>query len=409
MNIWYICKYVSTPNRGYVGMRAFYLMQCLVKENCNIDLVTSSSSAFLTDQNVLGRTDIYSNFTFHQLSGIRYGKAGFFLRILSWLEFEFRVFFLNKKIFRKPDVVIASSLSILSIINGYIWSRRYKAKLVFEVRDIWPLTLSEEGGFSKRNPLVFVLSLLERWGYSVSDLIVGTMPNLQQHVSQVSSGSERKVVCIPFGYPDGQPDELFRSDFSIESNNTNFVLGYVGTVGHTNALDTLFRALNKMDLVANNIEVHIVGEGPLLDYYKQEYKSINNLYFRGGVDKRHVAEVMSSFDVLYFSTYKSKVWDFGQSLNKLVDYMLSGKPILASYSGFQTMINEAGCGWFLEAEDSDGLVEKVMEIAKMERKDLVTMGSKGRSWILSNRKYSVLARNYKNYLCSIQDSHSGDM
>ena len=406
MNVWYLCKYVSMPGNGYVGMRAFYLMENLASKNCNIDLITSSSSAFLSDHNVLGRSDISSNFTFHQLSGVRYGKAGSFLRILSWLEFEVKVFFLNKKVLRKPDIVIASSLSILSIINGYIWSRRYKAKLVFEVRDIWPLTLTEEAGFSKRNPFVFLLSLLERWGYNVSDLIVGTMPNLQQHVSQVSNGSEGKVVCIPFGYPDGQPNELFRSDFSIESNNINFVLGYVGTIGHTNALDTLFHALKKMDLMANNIEVHIVGDGPLLDYYKHEYEDIKNLYFIGEVDKRDVAEVMSSFDALYFSAFKSKVWDFGQSLNKLVDYMLSGKPILASYSGFQSMINEAECGWFLEAEDSDGLVEKIMEISKVERKELAGMGSKGRSWILSNRKYSVLASSYKNYLCAIDDIQS---
>lgn len=398
MNIWYVCKYVSRPGYGYVGMRGYYLMQNLAMKNCNVDLITSSASAFLTNQKELGSAQISSGFTFHQLSGVKYGKAGSLLRILSWIEFEIRFFFLNKKKLRKPDVVIASSLSVLSIINGFIWSRWYKAKLVFEVRDIWPLTLTEEGGFSKRNPLVYALSIIESWGYRVSDLIVGTMPNLAQHVSEVSCGSENKVVCIPFGYPDSHSDEYFSSKFSCDAKNSNCVLGYVGTVGHTNALDTLLCALKKIDLVANKIEVHIVGDGPLLNHYKQEFDNIKNLFFLGQVDKQDVAEITSSFDVLYFSAYKSKVWKYGQSLNKLVDYMLSGKPILASYSGFKSMINEADCGWFIDAEDSDLLASKIIEISKTDREMLVNIGIKGRRWILKNRKYSELARLYKNYL-----------
>ena len=376
-------------------------MQELAEKKCNVDLITSTSSTFLTGESQVGCDVISPNFTYHQIAGLQYGTANSFFRLLSWLEFEAKFLFLNKKRLRKPDIVIVSSLSILSIINGYIWSRVYKAKLVFEIRDIWPLTLTEEGGFSRKNPFILLLAILERWGYSVSDLIVGTMPNLKEHVLEVSVGNEEKVVCIPFGYPDNQINEHFRSDFSIESGNSNFVLGYVGTVGSTNALATLFFALNKINLVEANIEVHIVGDGPLLHHYKQKYQNVKNLYFMGQVDKRDVAKVISTFDALYFSTHKSKVWEFGQSLNKLVDYMLSGKPIIASYSGFQSMINEAGCGWFLEAEDSNGLIEKIMEISKMERKDLAGMGSQGRSWILNNRKYSVLANSYQSYLCAI--------
>ena len=62
--------------------------------------------------------------------------------------------FLPKKKLQKPDVIIVSSLSPLPIVSAYFWSKKYKAKLLFEVRDIWPLSLIEIGGFSKLNPLV---------------------------------------------------------------------------------------------------------------------------------------------------------------------------------------------------------------------------------------------------------------
>lgn len=56
-------------------------------------------------------------------------------RILSWLDFERRLFGLNTKDMKKPDIVIVSSLSILSIGYGY-YLKKYGAFLVFEIRDM---------------------------------------------------------------------------------------------------------------------------------------------------------------------------------------------------------------------------------------------------------------------------------
>jgi len=54
-----------------------------------------------------------------------------------------------------------------------------KAKLVFEVHGIQPLTLSAEGRFSCcHSPYIFLRGF-EMWGYKAADLIVGTMPKLK--------------------------------------------------------------------------------------------------------------------------------------------------------------------------------------------------------------------------------------
>lgn len=402
MNIWYLCKYVSKPGDGYVGMRSFYLMKELSNMGFEIDLITSSSNAFLKKKSFKKLDIISPSFSFHKIRGINYSKANSILRLLSWFEFELKLFFFNKRKLRKPDVIIVSSLSFLTIVNGLFWKNFYSAKLIFEVRDIWPLTLIEEGGYSKFNPFIIVLSFIEKLGYNYSDIIIGTMPNLKSHVLEVTNKNSSKVICVPFGIPSSNEDMVFRSDFAIKSANKNFVIGYVGTIGTTNALDTLFCALQEVDMVGLNIECHIVGDGPLLKKYKQKYGSINNLKFLGYVDKKDVGEVISSFDVVYFSTFKSKVWDYGQSLNKVIDYMLSGKPILASYSGFPSMINEANCGWFIEAENSDALAKKIIQISKFEKDKLVHHGSNGRDWIKANRSYKILANYLKHEILNLQ-------
>ena len=78
---------------------------------------------------------------------------------------------------------------------------------IFEIRDIWPLTLTEEGGFSKFNPLIFGLGFIEKLGYKYSDIIVGTMPNLEEHVAEVI-GYKRKVSCVPMGLDINKIDDI---------------------------------------------------------------------------------------------------------------------------------------------------------------------------------------------------------
>ncbi|MEL6722064.1 MAG: glycosyltransferase [Pseudomonadota bacterium] len=292
-------------------------------------------------------------------------------------------------------------MSIFTIVNGFIWSKIYNAKLIFELRDIWPLRIIEEAGFSKHNPFIMMLSALEKWGYNISDLIVGTMPNLKQHVSEVTKKDDLKVICVPFGVPRNSSNQFFRSDYPIKSGNSNLVIGYAGTVGLTNALETLFRSLEKIDLVFEKIECHIVGDGPLLSVFKRKYGHIKNLYFSGKIEKQDIAKILASFDLLYFSTFNSTAWNYGQSLNKLIDYMLAGKPILGSYSGFPSMINEAQCGWLIEAENPDVLSAKILEISSIPKNELATMGSRGREWILKNRDYATLASYLKKNILSL--------
>ena len=72
---------------------------------------------------------------------------------------------------------------ILCLVSCSIYLKwRQGSHLVFEIRDIWPLTMIHEGSFSRWHPLALYLRFIELWGYRRADLIVGTMPNLKQHV-----------------------------------------------------------------------------------------------------------------------------------------------------------------------------------------------------------------------------------
>ena len=129
-------------------------------------------------------------------------------------------------------------------------------------------------------------------------------------------------------------------------------------------------------------------------------KKNSNSTFIERINHEEVFNLSSKCDLLYFSVKDSIVWKYGQSLNKVVDYMLSGRPILASYDGFQSMINEADCGFFVKPGDAISLSKKIKEISYLPKEYLTKMGNKGKQWILKERPFEFLAKQYSEILIS---------
>jgi glycosyltransferase involved in cell wall biosynthesis len=400
-SIWYVSKYVAPPGLGNVGGRGYLLMKEFASMGHKVTIITSDSN-HLAKPPSMNVGYLIQNVDGIQLCWVRtmkYSVAKSIRRILSWLHFEWRLLLMPHQKFSKPDVVVVSSLSLLTILNGLLWRIRYKCRLVFEIRDIWPLTIVEEGGFKPWNPLVIVLAVVERIGYRYADAIVGTMPNLGEHVCNVV-GYWKITHCIPMGLDQltsGTLEELPQDYVDENFPKNKFIVAHVGSIGITNALDTFLDCATNMK---DHDEIHflVVGDGDLRNGYIEKYKHLGNLTFAPKVSKDKVQAVLSQCDLLYFSVHSSKVWQYGQSLNKVIDYMVSGKPIVASYTGFTSMINEANCGSYVPAGDVISLKREIERYASMSQSELAEIGLRGKTWILNNRSYQKLAKNYLEIL-----------
>ena len=110
--------------------------------------------------------------------------------------------------------------------------------------------------------------------------------------------------------------------------------------------------------------------------------------------KDQVQDVLRHCDATYFSVQSSNVWKYGLSLNKIQDYMVAGKPILSSYTGYPTMIDEAGAGLSAPAGDAVALRARILELAAMSSAEREAMGRRGREWLIAKRSYRALAQDY---------------
>lgn len=401
--IWFVSKYATLPSATESWARGFCILRELAKRGHSCVLVTSDSNHLVKAPEFEGP---YLDETIDGVRVIRLrtykyrpGKSGALGRTLSWLDFEWRVFMLPRDILPRPSVVVASSLSLLTVLSGLALRRRHRARLVFEVRDIWPLTLVEEVGYTPRNPFVLALGLVEKLGYWGADHIVGTMPNLVEHVAEIT-GKTLRVGCVPMGidkdWREAQQD--ITDEYAAQHiPGGKFIVCHAGTIGVTNALETLFACAREMQ---DRLDIHflIVGDGYLKEHFRAACSDLPNVTFAPAVPKAMVQSILSRCDLLYFAAHRSKVWKFGQSLNKLTDYMLSGKPVVASYTGFPSMLNEAGSGSFVPANDPSALRGEILRYAALPRGERERIGAAGRAWIETNRVYSKLADDFLEIL-----------
>lgn len=405
--VWLIWKYCRLPGDGVYPARGFSILREMARRGYDCTIITARHDWSLSKQSSLPSREVkmVDGVRVVTLSVLNYQRAKSLKRILGWLHFEARVLAMRISDLPRPDVVIASSLSLLSVLSGLVFKRRFGSQLVFEVRDIWPLILTENGGFKKRNPLVRALGLIEWLGYKYADRIVATMPNVGGHVHKVL-GYRREVACIPMGLPEEMVSDgvaEFPQHLEAVFPKAKFVLTHAGSVGTDNALETLLDAarLLKGD---QRIAFFIIGKGDHVESYKRECANLPQVVFADPVANKYVQPILQRSSALYFASHPTEVLEYGQSLNKLIDYMYSGRPVLGSYSGFPSMIDEAGCGEFVPAGDSQALVRAMQRWMQRPTNELDAIGARGRQWLLKNRTYDRLANAYIELISDALDS-----
>src|SRR5579859_3089508 len=69
------------------------------------------------------------------------------------------------------DVVVVSSPTFFSILSGWLLARLKRARLVVEIRDLWPAIFVELGVLTNR-PVIRLLERLELAAYAAADQVV---------------------------------------------------------------------------------------------------------------------------------------------------------------------------------------------------------------------------------------------
>lgn len=321
-----------------------------------------------------------------------YNKASFLGRFLSWIEFFLKLFLLKHK--DRPNVVLVSSMSLFPIIYAFWLRLRFKSKVILEVRDIWPLTPMELGGYSKSNPFILIMSILEKWSYRKADGLVSVLPDFDQHVENVL-GMKKKVSWIPNAIDKDLALRKDRLNEDLKTNKALFKVIYTGALGIANAMDVVIDAANELKDY-KDIQFEIIGEGPekqvLMD--RASEFGLENIEFRGKVTKDQVAAFLEQADLALISWNDSKLYQYGVSANKYNDYMLAGLPIISSSNIASDPVLKANCGVQVPAHNYKEFAKGVLAVKALSMQERCAMGKNGMDYVLDNQVYDAIAKSY---------------
>ena len=391
-NIWIINQYCGSIIHG-MNFRSWYFAKELKKKGHSPHIISASFSHLLFKFPATN-----GRFTFENVEDIpftwvkvaKYSGSQSIGRVLVMVQFMINLIFLPKKKLQKPDVIIVSSLSPLPILSAYFWSKKYKAKLLFEVRDIWPLSLIEIGGFSKLNPLVLFFGWFEKFAYKRADKVISVLPNAKPHMESRGMNKD-KFIHIPNGFNMEEMKKSKDLDESIANliPKNKFIVGYTGSLGASNAMEYLIKASNYLEK-NENIYFVIFGKGQYLEKLKNNAK--NNVSFLGEIDKSQIQSVISYFNVCYIGWHNHSLYRFGISPNKIFDYMYSGKPIIHSVNTSNDLVHIAKAGISIQPENPREIANKIIEVSNMGNEILNKWGENGKKYVEENHTYSHLTQ-----------------
>jgi glycosyltransferase involved in cell wall biosynthesis len=394
-----VSKYAILPSYG-ISSKIFQTANTL-SNHFNTLLITSNSNhlASFPKSKAIYNKEQFEHLNSIWINTLDYKNSKSIKRILSWFDFEWKLSLLKVDPLSPPRIVLISSLSIFTIHWALRLKKKYGTKVVFEVRDIYPLTLTSELNVSRWNPVVLLMSYLEKRGYQESDLIVGTMPHLDKHVKHIL-GYQKTTFYSPIGLSSyhkstGTSEIKINRQSLIQDINyySSLIIMYSGSIGESNYLESFVRVIKGSNSNLNYYFV-LVGSGDYLDKYKQELKECSNVHFTGRVAPQDVKCYLEQADVLYLSVKPSIIWEYGQSMNKVLDYMMSGKPIIASYDGIPNMLDEIEHNIIIPSNDDVALInalEQSLEYLKQPNEELK---KKSRQLIEENYTYDVINKNY---------------
>lgn len=304
----------------------------------------------------------------------------------------------------QPDAVIASSTYPMDIWVARRVARKARAKLVYEVHDLWPLSPIELSGMSPWHPFALLCQKAENDAYRDADAVVSMLPKVQGHMA--AHGLDlRKLHIVPNGISldEWAPQEeggsaLLQAEIAahlaMQRAAGRLLLGYAGSHGLPNALDVLLDAARL--LKGEPVAIVMVGGGHEKARLAERVRAegLTNVALFDAIPKAQIPALLAGLDIAYIGWQRTPIYRFGIAPNKLMDYMMARRPVLHSVEAGNDPVAEAGAGLTVAPEDPAAVAAGVRRLLALPAAERAAMGERGRAYVLAEHTYPVLARRF---------------
>lgn len=200
-----------------------------------------------------------------ELDGIRVVRVktyitaneGFVKRILDYMSFM-AMGFIAGLFQKKTDIIVATSPQFFCACAGWALSAVRRKPFVFELRDIWPASITAVGAM-KDSKAIRLLEKIEIFLYRRADAIVSVTHAFKHElIERGVDGSKIEVVLNGVDLSKYEPQEKDAELAKRYGLEGKFVVGYIGTHGMAHGLEHIVTAAERLQ---DNDNVRIVFAG----------------------------------------------------------------------------------------------------------------------------------------------------
>jgi len=338
------------------------------------------------------RRERYHGIDVHRVPMLRRGRADGLRLALNYLSFAASGSLLAPWLLRRQrfDVVFVYAISpVTQAFVALAMKAVHRVPVVLWVQDLWPQSL-QATGFVKSRLLLAPVGWMVRFLYRFSDLL---LVQSRAFVDEVARRADRsKVVYHPnpgeraqdAAAPAGEPPFAFAPGFNVV---------FAGNLGTAQALPTLLAAAERLR-ARSDIRFVLVGAGSLGGWLRDEIdrRGLANVEMPGRFPAEAMPAVYARASVLLVSLTGGDAFRLTVP-SKVQAYLAAGRPLLAALDGEGArVVEEAGAGLCVPAEDAAALADAVLRMAAMPPDALAAMGARGRAHYLEHFAPDRLAR-----------------
>lgn len=416
--IWIINQYGSTPKTG-IGGRHHNFARLLAARGHAVTVIAARQHHILRDPEASRAApfiETIDGYRFVRLAVPGYAHAQDKRRVLAWVAFAFALLVNAWRLGPRPQVILISSLSLISFLPAELLARLFRARLVFEVRDIWPLSLVELNGVSPRHLFVRFLQAIERRGYAKAAQTITTLPAARDHMLSQGLAPER-FAWLPNGVraepPVPSAEECAHPVLAAVRRlaESKFVIAYTGTHGRANTLSTLLEAAARLKEQGRDQDLAfvLVGQGARKAALqaKAQARGLDSLHFFDAVPQAVVPLILAASHASILCWVDQPLYRFGISANKLAEYMMAGKPILHAFSGAADPVSQHGLGLTVPAQKPKALAAAIRQLADTPPEQRAAMGHRARELALRDYSFEALVPRYEALILGEPTSDPG--
>jgi colanic acid biosynthesis glycosyl transferase WcaI len=266
---------------------------------------------------------------------------------------------------RKVDVVVGTSPQFFTVISAWALAKLKRSPFVFELRDIWPASITAVGAM-KGNWIIKVFEKLELFLYHQADLIISVTHSFKKDlVNRGVLGDKIEVVLNGVDLSKYKPlpekDKALSEEFQLHGK---FVAGYVGTHGLAHALDNIIETAELLK-DEDTIKIVFAGGGAERERLEQlvEARDLSNVIMIPRQSKEHILKIWSLCDVSIVSLKDTPLFSTVIP-SKIFESMAMSLPIIISVpEGESTqIIKTQKAGIVIPPENPTELFEAILKI-----------------------------------------------